>query len=129
MCAMPVVADQGAIVTLRQIELATRITVVDEQRDTGFERTDHRLDPEWQLRQDFRTVAVRERHIERALDMSNRVGDQRIRGAVDAREALVIERDVFFMDFTILYAEARGRQRVDDLVGEYHASPCVLGRP
>ena len=84
--AMPVVADQGAVVALGQIVLGARIAVVDEQHEPGFERAEHGLHPVRQLRQDLGAIALGEFAPEIALDMAHGPGDERIGRSIAAPE-------------------------------------------
>ena len=90
--AMAVVADERAVAALRQVELAARITVVDEERDAALERADHGRHPVRQLRQDFRAIAIGERRVEIALDVTHGRADERVGRTILARECRSRER-------------------------------------
>ena len=61
--------------------------------------------------------------------MAQRAGHQRVGRAIHAHQpAFAIQRHVFLVDLAALHRDARGRQRVDHLVGEQHAAPALLGR-
>ena len=61
--------------------------------------------------------------------MAHRARYQRIGGTIDALQpAFIVDADMLFENFAIAHGKARGRQRVDDFVGEQHAAPVRFGR-
>ena len=66
---MAVVADQGSVVALGQVELATRVAVIDEQHKPAIETAADGLQPVRQLHQQLGAVAVGEALAKAALQV------------------------------------------------------------